>query len=303
MSLLQGLRSSWRKNSPELLGFINGSLPAFVRRPGLGGELEGIPIYSYHVVDAELFEQDLRFLRRNQYVSLTLDELMDRIAGRAATGGREVVLTFDDGPRNFFDVAFPLLREYGFRSTAFVAPGLHAEHYGEFQDLTYRPMTWQELRSLHDSGLVSLQSHTLQSQYVPQWPAPAPLAGVDPRIEARLRAPPLSLKDDFMQARSLIEEQCPGAVVRHLCYPMYDSTPEAVRVAAEAGYVAGYGGLLPGRPVVRRGSEPGVLPRLSGEFLRRMPGEGRISLGQLLRNRVSDAARARKRRHLFGAAA
>lgn len=302
MSLAAKVTAAWRKNSPELLGFVNGALPDFVTARGRGGELDGIPVYSYHVVEAATFEEDLRFLRRNGYQALGLDALLARIAGAVAMTGREVALTFDDGPRNFHDVAFPLLQRYGFCATAFVAPGLHAEHYGEFEALAQRPMTWTELRRVQDSGLVSVQSHTLQSQYVPRWPEAVPLAGVDSRIERSLRRPPLPMREDFLEARRLIESQCPGALARHLCYPMYHATAEALEAAAQAGYLAGYGGLIPGNPVVRSGAQAGLLPRLSWEFLRRMPGDGRITLTDLLRNRLHDAARARARqKQLAGA--
>jgi peptidoglycan/xylan/chitin deacetylase (PgdA/CDA1 family) len=297
------LASAWRKNSPELLGFLNGALPDFVRSGRPADSLDGVPVFSYHVVDAEVFEADCRFLRRNGYVTLWLDELLDVVAGRRATTGREVALTFDDGPRNFHDVAFPLLRDHGLRGTIFIAPGLHADDYLEFQSQALRPMTWAEVRAVQASGLVSVQSHTLQSQYLPGWPMAAPLAGVDPRIEARLRRPPLSVLDDFRAAREVIESQCPGAQVRHLCYPMYHATPEAHAALAPAGYVAGYGGLLPGRPLVRTGSAAGELPRLSWEFLRRMPGEGRLGLRDLVVQRIGDARRARQRTRVTDAGA
>ena len=41
-------------------------------------------------------------------------------------------------------------------------------------------MTWDELRELHASGLVDVESHTYESRYVPEWPVPIPLDGVAP---------------------------------------------------------------------------------------------------------------------------
>lgn len=297
--MLAKLQAAWRKNSPEVLGFVNGALPSFVRRGGRGGELEGVPVFSYHVVEATAFGADLQFLARNHYRCLTLDELLDRVAGRVPGTGREVALTFDDGPRNFFDVAFPLLQQFGMQGTVFVAPGLHAENYAELDSLEFRPMTWGEIRTLHSSGLVSVQSHTLQSQYVPQWPAAAALAGVDPRIEARLRRPALPMKEDFIAARERIAAHCPGASVRHLCYPMYRTTAAGLEAAKEAGYAAGYGGLLPGQPTVSAGADASLLPRMSWEFLRRLPGDGRVTLTQLAMVRMQDAGRARARQRQF----
>jgi peptidoglycan/xylan/chitin deacetylase (PgdA/CDA1 family) len=297
--LISRLRETWRKNAPELLGFLNGSLPPFVTGWGAARVSGAVPVYSYHVVERSRFAADLQFLRRNRYRALTLDELLDRVTGRTPFGERELVLTFDDGPCNFFDVAFPVLRGHDFASTVFIAPGLHADDYGSFQDSEHRPMTWDELREVHASGLVSIQSHTLQSQYVPRWPAAASLAGVDPRIEAALRRPPLPMDEDFRLAREIIEAQCPGAVVRHLCFPMYHATAAAREALQSAGYVAGYGGLIPRQPMVMRSSDPWLLPRLSGEFLRRMEGEGRVGLLDLLQFRFQDASAARQRSQIY----
>jgi peptidoglycan/xylan/chitin deacetylase (PgdA/CDA1 family) len=238
-------------------------------------------------------------LPRNGYETLALDELLECVAGRRPVTGRQVVLTFDDGPRNFHDVALPLLRRYGLRATAFVAPGLHADDYGEHQHLEFRPMTWDELRACFASGLVDVQSHTLQSQYVPDWPRAVALAGVDPRVEERLRQPPLPMAEDFLAARRLIEARIPGSRVVHLCYPMYLTTPAGLAAAKEAGYRAGYGSVIPGRPLVRAGDDPRLLPRMSWEFLRRLPGEGRASFAEVLRARLGDARRASERARRF----
>jgi peptidoglycan/xylan/chitin deacetylase (PgdA/CDA1 family) len=289
------LRDAWRKNAPEIAGFANGALPGFVRSQDPAEVLGGVPVFSYHVVDEATFAADCTFLRRNGYRTLSLDELLDIVAGRRPASGRDIVLTFDDGPRNFFDVAFPLLREARLGATIFIAPGLHADDYGEFQDLARRPMTWSEVRTVQASGSISVQSHTLQSQYLPRWPSPAPLAGVDARIEARLRQPPLPVVEDFRAARERIESCCPGAVVRHLCYPMYHATATARAALAPAGYAAGYGGLIRGHPLVRAGMATDVLPRLSGEFLRRLPGDGRLTLRGLIARRLQEARRAQAR--------
>jgi peptidoglycan/xylan/chitin deacetylase (PgdA/CDA1 family) len=292
----------WRKNSPELMAAFNGSLPGFVWQPPSHATLQGIPVFGYHCVEAEVFRADLEFLVRNDYRTLHPEELVARMRGEVAIGEREVMVTFDDGPRNFAAVALPLIEEFGLKAVAFIAPGLLAEHYGEYQDSPYRPMTWGEVRRAHSSGLVSIQSHTFESRYVPQWPKPAALAGVDPRIEAYLRSrEPLPLEDDVRRARQMIESQCQGACVRHLCFPMYHSTAQAIEILIRNGYLGLYCGLLPGRPTAMLGQSPLQIPRLLGEFLRRLPGEGRMSLAGVFRLRGRSVRLGRAmRRHWRG---
>lgn len=84
-------------------------------------------ILMYHILgDGEVspsqFEWQLRFLRRH-FEPITLTSLLDRIDGNA-TSGFEVALTFDDGVRDQFTTAWPLLRKYQVPATFFVCPGL-----------------------------------------------------------------------------------------------------------------------------------------------------------------------------------
>jgi peptidoglycan/xylan/chitin deacetylase (PgdA/CDA1 family) len=66
------------------------------------------------------FERQVAYLRRH-YQVVSLGELLRQMeAGRSLTR-RTVVLTFDDGYRNNYDAAFPVLRRFGCPATVFVA--------------------------------------------------------------------------------------------------------------------------------------------------------------------------------------
>src|SRR5262245_1057332 len=140
MGLLRVVKDAWRKNSPELAGLWNGALPAFVmaRAPA---ECVGVPVFCYHLTTARSLEADLRFLAENDYETLGASDFLAYLDGQR-DARRAVLLTFDDGPRNFFDVTFPLLQRFRARAVAFVAPGLHDE--ATSQDIVDRPMTWDE---------------------------------------------------------------------------------------------------------------------------------------------------------------
>lgn len=84
-------------------------------------------ILMYHIIGEDdvsptQFEWQLSFLRRH-FEPVHLAILLDRIDARATTG-REVVLTFDDGVRNHFATAWPLLQKHAVPATFFVCPGL-----------------------------------------------------------------------------------------------------------------------------------------------------------------------------------
>jgi peptidoglycan/xylan/chitin deacetylase (PgdA/CDA1 family) len=292
------LRDTWRKNAPELLGLLNGALPQFVtaRRPR--EPLPGVPVFCFHLVEPETFAADLEFLSRNGYHTIGCTELIEYLADERDLPPRSVMLTFDDGPRNFHDVAFPLLRHYAARATAFIAPGLHREEESDAA-LDARPMSWQEVRAIHAAGCVEFQSHTYESRFVPDWPAPAALSGCAPQLESARRGAPLALAEDLAASRRALLEKLPDAAVDQLAFPMYRGTPAAIETARAQGFRACYWGLIPGRPLNRRGDSPFQISRLGDEFVRRLPGAGRISIGELLRGRVRRARTARQWRRRF----
>lgn len=298
-SWLARIQAAWRKNAPEIVAWWNGGLPAFVTALKPKEPLSGIPVFCYHLVEAEKFEADLRFLQRNGYRTLSGSELEQHLSGQWVAPARSVVLAFDDGPRNFYDVAYPLLCKYQTRAIAFIAPGLHAES-GEGDAVEARPMTWKEIREIHDSGLVEFQSHTLESRYVPQWPMPAALSGCDPLIESARRDAPLPFERDLAASRAMIEARLPGARVTQLAFPMYVGTEEAVAAARKLGFTACHWGLLSGHPLNCSGDSPFHISRVSDEFLQRLPGEGRIGMLELIRERLRRVRFGRYWRHRYG---
>ncbi|MGH9810473.1 MAG: polysaccharide deacetylase family protein, partial [Terriglobia bacterium] len=84
-------------------------------------------ILMYHhigpdAVSVEQFQAHLELLRNNFEV-IPFGQLLNRLASHSLTGA-EIVITFDDGVRNNFHVAWPLLREQNVPATFFVCPGL-----------------------------------------------------------------------------------------------------------------------------------------------------------------------------------
>jgi peptidoglycan/xylan/chitin deacetylase (PgdA/CDA1 family)/2-polyprenyl-3-methyl-5-hydroxy-6-metoxy-1,4-benzoquinol methylase len=132
-----------------------------------------IPVLMYHRiaesgpaglaayrVSPERFREQLSFLRREGYRSISLPEAVRLLAEDAPPAGRFVVFTFDDAYVDFIEQAWPLLREHGFTATVFVPVswvGIRAEwdrRYGEPAPI----MTWDQIRRVHQEG-ASIGSH------------------------------------------------------------------------------------------------------------------------------------------------
>lgn len=286
------------KNGPEIQALFRGGIPGFLTALRPGPVPDGVPVFCYHLADREEFGRDLRFLAENRYRTASADDLLDYLERRRDLPEKSVVLSFDDGAVNFYRVAFPLLREYGFRAVFFISPGLHRPA-SEETDTEERPCTWEELEEMHRSGAADIQSHTWVHRSLTRWPEPIPLRGIgDPR-PAGAGGGEFSLEEDLRRSRETLERRF-GKPVRHLAWPCYSASEAARQVALSVGYRAFWVGTLPGRPLNRAGQSPEEIVRLSGEFLRRLPGRGRASLAGILGRRYFLAAKTNLARFRAG---
>jgi hypothetical protein len=169
----------WMKNGAEIRAILTGSLPRFLYRHHNDCLENEIPVFVFHSVRPQQFAEQLRYLATNGYRSLTADELLATLRGERPIAGRTVALTFDDATGSFWAVAFPLLRKYQFKAILFVIPGLVPASKGYLPNLAdvwdgradltevasreqIQPLcTWDELSTMHESGLVDIQSHSM----------------------------------------------------------------------------------------------------------------------------------------------
>ena len=73
-------------------------------------------------VTARSFERHLRHLR-DRYELVTIDQIGEWMAGRTSFDRVPCAITFDDGWRDNYEVAFPLLKQYGVPATVFLVTG------------------------------------------------------------------------------------------------------------------------------------------------------------------------------------
>ena len=139
---------------------------------------------------------------------------------------------------------------------------------------------WDQIREMHESGVIDFQSHTLFHRYTPDWPRVMeclyPIHGMEAEME---RYP--TMEEDYRRSKEIIEERL-GKTVRHLCYPDYDGTDASILSSMAAGYVSNFWGVIPGRRTNKWGDDPFRIVRILEQYLFRMPGKGRRSLSGIL---------------------
>jgi Polysaccharide deacetylase len=146
------------------LDVVSGRFPGFV----FGGRVPAdvLPVFHFHDVTREDLEPKLRHLADNGYLTVTSDEIAAFVDRTVRLDQRSVALCFDDAWASLWDVAAPLLKQYGMRAIAYAIPA----RIGDAD--TTRPIsgtasrdgspfvTWPELRELESSSVVDVQCHT-----------------------------------------------------------------------------------------------------------------------------------------------
>jgi hypothetical protein len=93
-----------------------------------------------------------------------------------------------------------------------------------------------------------------------------------------------AILEDFLRSKREIERRLPGKQVLHFCYPWFRGSPLALELSAEAGFISNaWGSLVPS--FARNVRTPIAISRLSPSYIWRLPGKGRKSIGEVLRQR------------------
>ena len=129
-----------------------------------------IPILMYHnlcvdeadvnsqTVTSEKFESDLAWLKSHGYKTiLPCDMAIDasRVEDFKAPK-KTVMITFDDGYRSNYELAYPLLKKYGMSAEISVITSL----IDQAEDTYINFCTWDMLREMAGSGIIEIGSHT-----------------------------------------------------------------------------------------------------------------------------------------------
>lgn len=144
-----------REMPMEISRLLKGSYPRFVVAPKSEPLGQQVPVFMFHGMDPVLFETQLAFLKNNHYRTLTLEEFMAFLRGEHRLNGPSVLLTFDDGHKDWYKIAYPLLRSYGFHAVAYIVPVFIRQ---KPESATW--LSWPEVVEMEQSGAFEFESHT-----------------------------------------------------------------------------------------------------------------------------------------------
>lgn len=197
----------------------------------------GLIILIYHRVGGgtnssidmpvDVFERQMAHLRE-RYTLVSLDTAVADGTLHRAGGPDLVAVTFDDGHRETYDQAFPIMLRYRVPATVYLATR-YVESQQPFEFGHYAaqggrplPVTWEQAREMVASGLVGIGAHTHSH--------------VD-----LTRLPTATVRDEVERSRRLIEDRV-GVPARHFAYPWGKMTPAVRATVAESFATAVRGG-------------------------------------------------------------
>ncbi len=182
-----------------------------------------VPILLYHYVEyvrdrkdtirqslsinSYVFEKQLQTLQDAGYTFMTTGQLSGVLDGKTSLPEKPVILTFDDGYRDFYTDAYPLLKKYNAHATAYIVPGfLNALNY----------MDKDQLEEIARDGLVEIGAHTVHHVYLKN----APLSRVE--YEA-------------LESKKLLEDELHIPIVS-FAYPYGAFDKQAIEVVKTANF-------------------------------------------------------------------
>ena len=130
-------------------------IPLFsFNRGGLNpGGYQTVPVLSYYrlsknkpskmAITRDDFKAQMKYLKDNDYHVITLDQLLGFIDYQEQIPEKSVAITFDDGWISIYDIAVPILKEYGFPATIFI--------YTDFVG-GGKAMSWKHIKELSEAG-------------------------------------------------------------------------------------------------------------------------------------------------------
>ncbi|MFH1457588.1 MAG: polysaccharide deacetylase family protein [Candidatus Omnitrophota bacterium] len=169
-----------------------------------------VPFGNRMVVSVKSFERQMRFLKDHRYNVVPLETLADLVREQKKIPPKTVAITFDDGYKDNYTLAFPVLKKYNLCATIFV-----------ILDEIDRPqgdrLSWQDLFAMRDSGLMTIGSHCL---------------GPEPLINSKSEE---EIKRQITESKRILEERL-GRGIYAFSYPEGRFTPQIKQWVREAGY-------------------------------------------------------------------
>jgi peptidoglycan/xylan/chitin deacetylase (PgdA/CDA1 family) len=196
-----------------------------------------VPVLCYHkfsknisdkmTVREEDFEEQMRFLGNHGYHVISLDQLFGFLSFKEQIPKKSVVITIDDGWRSTYDVAYPILKRFGYPATLFV--------YTNLITGSSKTLSWDLIKVMYANG-IDMQCHTKTHRSL-HWK----------REEESFRQYFDAVQVELTESATILKEQL-NKDIHYLAYPYGDTNHLVIEVLKKQGIRAAF--------TVKRGTNP-----------------------------------------------
>lgn len=194
------------------------------------------PVIFYHKIDSPApdslvrggftpparFARQMAYLKKQGYVFYTTSELIEHYRERSSFPSKGIALTFDDGWKDNYTNAFPILRRLGIKATIFLVPSCVGQTSAKALAAGEgaRPhLSLEEIREMSRHG-IEFGSHTLNHRLLNE------LSPEDVRFE---------IEEAKRQIEEMLQEPCLS-----FAYPAGYFSDTARQAVKEAGHTAAF---------------------------------------------------------------
>ncbi|MBU1341930.1 MAG: polysaccharide deacetylase family protein [Proteobacteria bacterium] len=198
-----------------------------------------VPILCYHrfskecssqlCVPEDVFVEQMNYLKENHYQVISMKMLMEFLEYKKALPQKSVVITIDDGYKSVYDIAFPVLKRYGFTASLFIYTNFVAGGSA---------MTWEQIREIKDAGF-EVGSHTVSH---------ADLAVKRPKENQKEYIQRIT--HEIVESKTILDNKL-NQETTLLAFPFGSSNHQITAICKDAGYKAGLTVIKGGNPFFR----------------------------------------------------
>jgi peptidoglycan/xylan/chitin deacetylase (PgdA/CDA1 family) len=217
--------------------------PAKISKPVVDQTAQTI-IFCYHrLVDKvrypgteitlAAFEAQMKQLKDAGITVISMQDLLAWKRGDKNIPPRCAVITFDDGWKSQYEVAWPILKKFGYPVTMFIyTEGVRGGSLGGGEAIT-----WEQLADMRDNG-VDIQAHSATHQDLREGHNIMLVSG-GKRTKTKLTGPPYEewVQNEVVGSKQLLEQRL-GIKVNCFAVPFGSYNEHVKEIARNAGYEA-----------------------------------------------------------------
>jgi peptidoglycan/xylan/chitin deacetylase (PgdA/CDA1 family) len=219
--------------------------PAERPRPATVYYSDRVAVLMYHHLQEEpergdilspaQFERQMELLAENGFQVIDAEEYAAFVLNKAKVPDNAVLLTFDDGYASFYELAYPVLKKFGYPAINFVI----VSGVDQRDKPGIKKLTWDQMREMQKDG-IAFMNHTydLHAKKADAHGKEVPLTGrkymEDERRGETAEEYRKRVLDDLQLAEKRLSEEL-GNELRMIAFPYGYYTDELVSVAREAG--------------------------------------------------------------------